>query len=560
MSDLNVPTMIAQVETLLAQQERSPQVEAAIELLLNAVEALNTDKQLLAEEIARLRKQLEQKKRAKTTSPGAGDPSPKADSNHSSEAHRKQLAKPDKPPRTAADRRTFKDLTIHEERECPLDPAALPADAVRCADELVIVQDITIEPHNIRFHQQVYFSPTTGAYYRAPLPAGFEHGDFSANLRAFIIALKYCGNMSEPKIGELLGTFEIQVSRGSLSNILTNSASQFAADYRAVLIAGLSATIYVQIDDTSARVKGKFWHTHIVCSPFYTFYSTQPHKDRLTVLAVLQGLQNTSDLQFQFGTETLELLASEFQVPEKWNRKLAALGEVTMTACALKTLFDQWFDAHYKQLRTALEQAAAIVFYRHQTAVPRPRVLVSDGAKQFEHLTELWQQCWIHDGRHYEKLSPVVPCHARRLAEFQTRYWQYYAALQDYRAGPSPAKATNLRGEFEALFATRTGYDALDDRIAKTEAKRNELLTLLSHPAVPLHNNDSELGARVSARRRDVSLHSKSVRGVSAMDIFTTLVQTTKKLGMSGYDYIRDRLCGRPVPSLAQSILHAASG
>ena len=82
----------------------------------------------------------------------------------------------------------------------------------------------------------------------------------------------------------------------------------------------------------------------------------------------------------------------------------------------------------------------------------------------------------------------------------------------------------------------------------------------LSVPEVPLHNNASELGARVSARRRDVSLHSRSERGVRAMDIFTTLVQTSKKLGISAFAYLRDRLSGSlEMPSLAQSILHHAN-
>ena len=47
------------------------------------------------------------------------------------------------------------------------------------------------------------------------------------------------------------------------------------------------------------------------------------------------------------------------------------------------------------------------------------------------------------------------------------------------------------------------------------------------------------LGARVRARRRDVNVHSKSVRGVRAMDIFTTLVQTGNKLGICAYAYTR---------------------
>ena len=78
---------------------------------------------------------------------------------------------------------------------------------------------------------------------------------------------------------------------------------------------------------------------------------------------------------------------------------------------------------------------------------------------------------------------------------------------------------------------------------------------MLSDPSVPLHNNASELQARVSARRRDVSLHSRSVHGARAMDIFTTLVQTSKKLGVSAYAYLRDRLRKQSeLPSLAVTI------
>ena len=104
----------------------------------------------------------------------------------------------------------------------------------------------------------------------------------------------------------------------------------------------------------------------------------------------------------------------------------------------------------------------------------------------------------------------MVPRHATLLEAFVERYWDFYQSLQDYRAGPSDSRASALRHEFDELFSTCTGYAALDDRIAKTAAKKEELLTVLSEPSVPLHNNASELQARVSARRRDVSLHSRS--------------------------------------------------
>ena len=559
MGTSDVQAIIEQVEHLLAGEELSDRVEMAVGQLLNVVEALSVDKRSLAEEVERLRKQLEQKRKDKTTRSDKGDDkNKKPDSDHSSEERRRKLR--DKKRRETQDRRTFKDLAIHQTIECPVDPAMLPPDAVRLEDEIVVVQDIEIQPKNTQFQRQVFYSAAERQYFRGSLPAGYDHGDFGANLRALIIALKYCGNMSEPKIGEFLKNFDVQVSTGSLSNILTASASHFEPDYHDVLMAGLSSTTYQQTDDTSARVHGQFWHTHILCNPFYTLYSTRPRKDRLAVLAVLQ---NTDALRFRLGEETLQLLQAEFlSIPAKWQQALTALGEVELASAEFKALLDDWFGDGNQQLRTAIMQAAAIVYYRHQTAVPIVETLVCDDAGQFKLLTNKLGLCWIHEGRHYEKLAPVVRRHAEAVAAFQDRFWNYYAALQDYRAGPTEELAEKLRKEFDALFATRTGYDALDDRIAKTQAKRDALLTVLAEPAVPLHNNASELGARVSARRRDVSLHSRSPRGARAMDIFTTLVQTAKKLGLSAYAYVRDRLNGSlRLPTLGQAILQtAASG
>ena len=552
----DVKAIIEQVEQLLSEEELSERTECAIHKLLNVVEALSADKKSLADEVERLRKQLEQKKKSKNTS-SKDDKDTASDedstsSDHSSEKRRKSGKKP-----KANDRRSFKDLTIHDTVECPVDPDTLPPDAERLQDEIVVVQDIEIKPKNTQFQRHVFYSASQQKYYRGSLPADCNHGDFSASLRALIVSLKYCGNMSEPKIGEFLENFDVQVSAGSLSNILTKSAKLFEQEYDDLLIAGLSSTPYQQTDDTSARVKGEFWNTHILCNPFYTFYSTRPGKDRLTVLKVLQ---NTETLQFRFGEATCQLLQDEFSLPQKWSEEIAALGEVEVSETTLKLLLEGWFGQRNQQLRTAIEHAAAIVFYRQQSSIPIVQTLVCDDAGQFKLLTDKLSLCWIHAGRHYEKLSPIVDRHAKSLDDFLNHYWAYYASLQDYRAGPTKELAEKLRLEFDELFSTQTKYAALDDRIAKTAAKKDELLTVLSLPEVPLHNNASELGARVSARRRDVSLHSRSERGVRAMDIFTTLVQTSKKLGISAFAYLRDRLSrSLEMPSLAQSIRHHAN-
>lgn len=392
MGTSDVQAVIAEVELMLNAEELSDRVELAIEKLLNVVEALSADKKALADEVERLRKKLDEKKKDKTTSEREDQPSDDAqdsDSNHSSENRRKRRKKLLK---KGQDRRSFKDLTIHETVECPVDSATLPPDAVRVDDEIIIVQDIEIKPKNTKFQRQVFYSASQKKYYRGSLPAGYDRGDFGADLRALIVSLKYCGNMSEPKIGEFLENFDVQVSTGSLSNILTNTASQFEQEYHDLFIAGLSSTPYQQTDDTSARVQGEFWNTHILCNPFYTLYSTRPGKDRLSVLRVLQ---NTHDLRFRFGEATRRLLQDEFSIPKKWLAEIATLGEVEFGETTLKLLLDGWFGKRNKQVRTAIEHAAAITFYRQQRFVPVVQTLVCDDAGQFKLLTDKLALCWM---------------------------------------------------------------------------------------------------------------------------------------------------------------------
>jgi len=134
------------------------------------------------------------------------------------------------------------------------------------------------------------------------------------------------------------------------------------------------------------------------------------------------------------------------------------------------------------------------------------------------------------------------------LEDFIERFWTYYAQLLAYRKEPTPEKAVRLDGEFEALFSTVTGYNALDERIAKTRAKKSCLLI-----------NPAELGARARVRKRDVSFGPRTRDGAKAWDTFMTLVETATKLGVSFYHYIHDRVSGASqMPSLADLIAQRA--
>ena len=167
--------------------------------------------------------------------------------------------------------------------------------------------------------------------------------------------------------------------------------------------------------------------------------------------------------------------------------------------------------------------------------------------------------CWVHEGRPYKKLTPVVPLHRQELDNFLKRFWDYYDQLLAYRQNPTPQESARLEADFDSLFATHSGYDELDKRIAKTQAKKASLLLVLKHPELPLHNNPAELAVRQRVRKRDVSFGPRTQDGRKAWDTFMTLAATTKKLGVSFYAYVQDRITGtHHIPPLAELVEKAA--
>ncbi|MCO5382869.1 MAG: transposase [Methanosarcina barkeri] len=118
---------------------------------------------------------------------------------------------------------------------------------------------------------------------------------------------------------------------------------------------------------------------------------------------------------------------------------------------------------------------------------------------------------------------------------------------------------TSAESQFDQVFSTITGYEKLDERICKTKENKEHLLKVLILPEIPLHNNAAELAARAKVRKRDVSLQTKTDEVTRAKDTFMTIVQTAKKLSVSTYDYIFDRVSNTfEMPSLAKLIREKA--
>jgi hypothetical protein len=511
-----------------------PIVKRAMTALLNLVERQATEITALREENQRLKDEIKRLKGEQ----GKPDikPNNKKSGNISSEEERRSREPQDRQERgTKLDK-----IKIHRTAVCPVDRTGLPGDAVFKGYQSVIVQELEITPANIEFKKETYYSPSQHKTYEGALPAGYE-GEFGPGIRSLALSLKYVCNMSEPKILEFFQEHDVVISAATISRMLTKGLEKFHQEKDDLYAAALESSSHQQIDDTSARVRGQNHHTQIVCNELYAAYFTTERKDRLTVLDVLRQFESR---MFLFNAESalsLELLG----VPEPVRQKLAGVAQdVLLTEAEMESLLCSLFPDPEKSAlqRTRIKEATAIAAYHQETGRPVVKILLCDDAPQFKLLTEELGLCWVHDGRHYKKLCPVVPQHTQGLKAFRERYWDFYAKLLAFKANPASELVAILSAEFDQLFATETGYADLDERIAKTRAKKKMLLLVLRHPELPLHNNACELEARVAARRRDVSLHTMTAAGTRACDTMTSIVRTAKKLGLSAFKYIRDRV------------------
>jgi len=541
-----IERILQNVDVASIQDERARE---CIRLLLNLVETLTVELRKAQAENRYLREQFPGRKG------GGGKPAPsKGASPPASRSSEKERAEPpDTKPNTK--RSKLDRIRIDREEVLKLDRATLPPDAEFKGYEEVVVQELHIRTDNVRFRKEKYYAASTRKTYLAPLPQGYG-GEFGPNLKSLCLLFAHLCNMTEPKIADLLANVGILISDGQISNLLRSGQEQLQPEKEAIVEAGLSSSPWQHLDDTGTPVNGRNRHCQVLCNPLYTSYTTTLRKDRLTVIDVLR---NQRGRIFRLNQESFGLMR-QFQVSQRVIEKLRQVppGQEWSEAEFSQQLADQIPDLGVAGRGKILE-AAAIAAYHAEAGHPVVRLLVCDDAKQFKLVTDELALCWIHDGRHYQSLEPCVPQHRQLLEAFREKYWDYYRQLRAYQQATTPEQAAPLRDHFDDLFSTVTGYDALDQRIAKTKADKEHLLMVLKHPEIPWHNNPAELDVRRRVRKRVVSYGPRSEQGVKAWDTLQTLFGTAKKLGVNSFQYIRDRISGaRQMPALADLIQQKA--
>ena len=448
-------------------------------------------------------------------------------------------------------------LSINEER---IVKVASPPDSSRFKGYTsFIVQDLVIRPHVVNFRCERWLGPD-GTIVTAPLPPGFG-GHFGPELRRFVLAQYYQGQVTMPRLLGLLHATGIMISERQLVRLLEAGQDGFLDEARDVLRAGLISAAWITVDDTGARHKAANGFCTQIGNAHFTWFGTTGSKSRGNFLKLLRAghddyVVNAEALaylrQSSLAGPMIIRLAEHpdrsFPDQETWTAHLERLG-----ISAIKSLSPRRRGPDPVMVAT---EGALWGSVKAHGFLPNT-VIVSDDAGQFN--VGHHGLCWVHAERLVHKLDTFT--HEQRATQSRIRalIWQFYRALKVYRQHPTPQRKAALSARFDRIFTHKTGFVTLDRLLARLHANKGELLMVLDRPEIPLHTNGSENDIRCQVTKRKVSGGTRSDLGRDCRDAFLGLAKTCAKLGITFWDYLGSRLQvpnNPDIPHLPQLITH----
>ncbi len=160
-----------------------------------------------------------------------------------------------------------------------------------------------------------------------------------------------------------------------------------------------------------------------------------------------------------------------------------------------------------------------------------------------------------HAERVSTKLVGFNDLQRQALEQVRSAVWQLYRDLKHYQTEPTPQVSQALKARFEALCTTPTCFAFLNQALKRMHRSQDELFLVLKRPELPLHNNLSESDIREYVKRRKISGGTRSEQGRRGRDTFASLKKTCRKLGLSFWNYLKDRIQGEMrIPSLSALI------
>jgi hypothetical protein len=516
------PLVMALVQIFTQQQEQITQQREQIAQQQERIHLLQEQVQALKDEVARLK---------------GNNPKPKINPSklgkERGKSPRKGKGKKKRP--GSAKRKKTAELTIHETKDIP--PENIPEGSRFKGYETYTVQDIKFCSHNTVYRLERWETPEGDALV-GKLPDGVGVGHFGTTLVSFILYQHYHAHVTQPLILEQLRDIEVDISSGQLSRITTENKDRFHAEKDEILRVGLEVSPYIHVDDTGARHDGKNGYCTHIGNELFAWFQSTGSKSRINFLELLRA----GHVDYVVNEEALVYMEAQ-KLPKGPLARLALLEERHLaTKAPWEALLKELDIVSKRHVRIATEGALLGSVLEH--GLNPDLVVVSDDAGQFELILILHALCWIHAERTINKLVGSNDEQREALEQIQTRIWDFYNALKTYKHAPTDKKKAELQAQFDDIFTTKTCFATLNAALIRLHKNKSELLLVLDHPDLPLQNNLSERDIRDYVKKRKISGSTRSERGRRCRDTFASLKKTCRKLGVSFWSYLKDRISG----------------
>ena len=501
------------------EKDKSPLVEQ----LLVIIEQQSIIIQQQAEEIQKLKDEIARLKnqppRPKIKPSSLGKKKPKK-----SGASRKKRPGSKKRPKTAT-------LEIHKTK--PIEPENIPIGSEFRYYKDFVVQDIKIQPWNTRYRLKVYETPD-GGYVSGKLPANLNGKHFGPTLIEFVLYQYYHCHITQPLLLEQLYEFGIDISAGKLNELLIEGKDHFHQEKDRILSVGLEVSTYINVDDTGARHKGKNGYCTHIGNEFFSWFESTGSKSRINFLKLMRA--GNSDLLINMDAICYMQANKLPQMP------LHAIEKNMGKLFADDTQWNQFLSENgiVKDRHVQIATEGALIGSIIEHGLSKELVIVSDDAGQFNVL--LHSLCWIHANRAIDKIVPFTDQAKKDLESVKDQIWQLYEGLKAYKQNPRAADKKRLNAMFDQIFTQKTDSTSLNLALKRIYHNKAELLLVLERPEIPLHNNGAENSIREYVKKRKISGSTRSDTGRRCRDTFTSLKKTCRKLGVSFWQYLKDRI------------------
>jgi hypothetical protein len=422
-----------------------------------------------------------------------------------------------------------------------------PPGAVSHGYEEYFVQELVLQGQVTRYLRERIVTPD-GQTLLAPLPDDVLPGShYGPTLIAYILYQHHQCHVTQPLLLEQLRELGIDISAGQIHRILTENKGGFHQEKAEVLAAGLEASSYVGVDDTGARHEGQNGYCTAIGNDLFAYFESTDSKSRLNFLKVLRG---------PAAAYAINEVALAY-----WQRQKLPQGLIEALGAGPRQFSDEaaW-QARLQEVAVTAErhvliatEGALLGQVIEQGASPE-LVILSDGAPQFDILVHA--SCWVHAERPLARAIPYNEAHRAALEQVRQQLWELYQDLKAYREQPEPEAKAALEARFDALVEQKTDYpSSIGAALKEMRAHKADLLRVLERPEVPLHNNGTESIIRGYVKTRKISGGTRSEAGRRCRDTFASLKKTCRKLGLSFWAYLSDRVRGLgQVPRLAERI------